>query len=89
MTHEEAIAKLEQDIRLRGMSPHTVKEYKSKAKHFLGHFNKPISELSEKDFNYKSDIQTIDSYIKAAKERDLIIAEVGIWNNLLKKTREN
>lgn len=50
MTHEEAIKKLEQDIKLRGMSPHTVKEYTSKAIRFLKHIDKPISELNEGDF---------------------------------------
>ena len=32
MTHEEALKKLEVDIQLRGMSPHTVDEYLTKAR---------------------------------------------------------
>ena len=35
--------------------------------------------------NYTSDTKTIDAYLKAAKSRGLIIAEVGIWKNLLSK----
>lgn len=35
--------------------------------------------------DYRADIKTIDSYAKAAKERDLIIAEIGVWNNSLEK----
>lgn len=50
MTHEQAIAKLEMDIRLRGMSEHTVKEYRDKARVFLRYFGKPVEELTESDF---------------------------------------
>ena len=35
MTHEEALKKLEADIGLRGMSPHTLSEYQTKARKFL------------------------------------------------------
>ena len=50
MTHEEALKKLEIDIQLRGMSPHTVDEYLTKARKFLTFTNKPIEELLENDF---------------------------------------
>ena len=76
MTQVEAIAKLDQDIRLRGMSPHTVKEYKSKAKHFLKHFDKPISELSEKDFRIY--LEFLD------RESKLSAATMNIYNSALR-----
>ena len=51
MTHQEAIEKLEIDIQLRGMSPHTVKEYRDRVRKFLQHFkDKSIEELCETDF---------------------------------------
>ncbi|MGX8711430.1 MAG: phage integrase N-terminal SAM-like domain-containing protein [bacterium] len=50
MTHEQAIAKLEADIRLRGMSKHTLAEYRDRTRSFLRHINKPIEALSEADF---------------------------------------
>lgn len=50
MTHQEAIRKLETDIELRGMSPHTVKEYRCRVKLFLQHFDKPVEDLNENDF---------------------------------------
>lgn len=37
MTHEQAIAKLEADIRLRRMSEYTVKEYRTKAQILNAH----------------------------------------------------
>ncbi len=33
--------------------------------------------------DYTADIKTIDAYKKAANDRDLIIAEIGVWDNLL------
>lgn len=50
MTHEQAIAKLESDIRLRGMSKHTLMEYRDRTRLFLRYINKPIEALSETDF---------------------------------------
>ena len=50
MTHEQAIAKLESDIRLRGMSEHTLMEYRDRTRLFLRYINKPIEALSETDF---------------------------------------
>jgi len=31
--------------------------------------------------NYQTPISVIDAYVKAAKENDITIAEVGVWNN--------
>lgn len=33
--------------------------------------------------DYTADISVIDGYAKAAKEQDLVICEIGVWNNLL------
>lgn len=38
--------------------------------------------------NYKSDVKTIDAYVKAAKENDLVIAEVGAWSSPLANDRQ-
>ncbi len=43
--------------------------------------------------DFTSDMKDIDAYALAAKENDLVIAEVGVWNNMLDpdpvKRREN
>ena len=31
--------------------------------------------------NYKASVSVIDAYVKAAHERDIMIAEVGVWNS--------
>ena len=31
--------------------------------------------------NYKAPAHVIDAYVKAAAERDIMIAEVGVWNS--------
>lgn len=33
--------------------------------------------------NYTDDVKKIDEYVEAAKEKDLVIAEVGIWDNMI------
>ena len=33
--------------------------------------------------DYRAPVTTIDAYVEAAKEADLKIAEVGVWNNTL------
>ena len=38
--------------------------------------------------DYKAPIATIDAYVKAAKEHDLLIAEVGIWANPFSTKKE-
>ncbi|WP_409969106.1 site-specific integrase [Bengtsoniella intestinalis] len=76
MTHEQAIAKLEADIRLRGMSEHTVKEYSSKAKRFLKHTQKPIETICEQDFrNY---LEFLD------REKTLAPSTINIHNSALR-----
>lgn len=33
--------------------------------------------------DYTAEISVVDSYVEAAKEFDLVICEIGVWNNLL------
>ena len=49
MTKEQVLEKLKFDVELRGLSKHTQEEYYSKCKIFQNHFNKPATELGEKD----------------------------------------
>ncbi|OOM54237.1 tyrosine recombinase XerC [Clostridium beijerinckii] len=49
MTKEQVLEKLTFDVELRGLSKHTQAEYYSKVKIFQDHFNKPATELDEKD----------------------------------------
>ncbi|MBR0464748.1 MAG: sugar phosphate isomerase/epimerase [Clostridia bacterium] len=43
--------------------------------------------------DYRADTSVIDGYVNAAREADLVISEIGIWNNLMdrdeKKRSEN
>ena len=76
MTHEQAIAKLESDIRLRGMSEHTVKEYRTKAQVFLRYIQKPIEELSEIDF--RAFLEHLD------REKKIAPSTMNIYNSGLR-----
>ncbi|AGF55864.1 site-specific recombinase XerD [Clostridium saccharoperbutylacetonicum] len=49
MTKEQVLEKLTFDVELRGLSKHTQAEYYTKVKIFQDHFNKPATELDEKD----------------------------------------
>lgn len=49
MTKEQVLEKLKFDVELRGLSKHTQAEYYTKVKIFQDHFNKPATELNEKD----------------------------------------
>jgi integrase/recombinase XerD len=49
MTKEQVLEKLQFDVELRGLSKHTQAEYYTKVKIFQDHFNKPATELDEKD----------------------------------------
>lgn len=50
MTQQEILDKLTTDIRLRGMSEDTVKEYCTRSKVFMRYFDKPADEMGEKEF---------------------------------------
>lgn len=49
MTKEQVLEKLKFDVELRGLSKHTQDEYYTKAKIFQNYFNKPATELGEKE----------------------------------------
>jgi len=49
MTKEQVLEKLKFDVELRGLSKHTQDEYYTKAKIFQDYFNKPATELGEKE----------------------------------------
>lgn len=42
MTNEEILQKLEEEILLRGFSPHTLEEYMLRAKSFMLYANSPL-----------------------------------------------
>lgn len=76
MTHEQAIAKLESDIRLRGMSEHAVKEYRTKAQSFLCHTQKPIEKVSESDF--RAFLEHLD------REKRIAPSTMNVYNSALR-----
>jgi site-specific recombinase XerD len=49
MTNEEILQKLEEEIHLRGYSPHTHEEYMLRAKSLMLYTNRPLEELTEQD----------------------------------------
>lgn len=49
MTKEQVLEKLKFDVELRGLSKHTQDEYYTKAKIFQDYYNKPATELGEKE----------------------------------------
>jgi integrase/recombinase XerD len=49
MTKEQVLEKLKFDVELRGLSKNTQDEYYTKAKIFQNYFDKPATELGEKD----------------------------------------
>lgn len=49
MTNEEILHKLEEEIHLRGFSPHTQEEYMIRSKSFMLYADRPLEELTEQD----------------------------------------
>ena len=49
MTNEDILQKLEEEVHLRGFSPHTHEEYMFRAKSFMLYANRPLEELTEQD----------------------------------------
>lgn len=76
MTQQEILSKLETDIRLRGMSDETLKEYTGKAKVFMRHFGKPADELGEKE------IRAFLEYLD--REKHLSPASINTYNSGLR-----
>ena len=50
MTQEQVLEKLTTDMRLRGMSEHTVNEYCDRSRVFMRHFGKSADEMGETEF---------------------------------------
>lgn len=38
--------------------------------------------------DYTADVKLIDGYVKAAQEADLVISEIGVWNNVMERAPE-
>ena len=77
MTQEEAMKKLETDINLRGMSPHTCKEYKDRVRVFFRHFpDVPTEELGE------NELRIFLEYLD--REKDLCAATINTYNSALR-----
>lgn len=76
MTQEEILTKLETDIKLRGMSEDTVKEYITKAQVFMRHFDKPADEMGEKEF--RAFLEYLD------REKDLSPSSINTYNSGLR-----
>ena len=49
MTEQEAIQKMWEDFRLRGLSESTFRNYTRNVRHFIEYCNRPIEELDETD----------------------------------------
>ena len=49
MTNEEILQKLEEEIHLRGFSPHTLEEYVTRAKLLMRYADRPLEEFTELD----------------------------------------
>jgi integrase/recombinase XerD len=65
MTKEQVLEKLKFDVELRGLSKNTQDEYYTKAKIFQDYFDKPATELSERDIreflHYLSTVRKLTS----------------------------
>jgi len=76
MTNEEILQKLEEEILLRGFSPHTLEEYMIRSKSFMLYVNRPLEELTEQD------IRSYLLYLLDVKK--LSAASVNGYNSVLR-----
>jgi len=77
MTNEEIIAKTIEEIKLRGLSKHTEKEYLDKLRVFIRHYqDRPLYEMSEVE------IRAFLLYL--IDERKLATGTVNIYNSTLR-----
>ena len=76
MTKDQVLEKLKFDVELRGLSKNTKDEYYSKAKNFQNYFDKPATELGEKD------IREFLHYLTT--ERKLTSGSVNSYNSGLR-----
>jgi integrase/recombinase XerD len=74
MTKEQVLEKLKFDVELRGLSKNTQDEYYTKAKIFQDYFDKPATELGERD------IREFLHYLSTA--RKLTSGSVNSYNPL-------
>lgn len=76
MTQEEILNKLDEDIRLRGLTEHTVQEYHLRANAFMRYCEKPADQLGE------SEIRSFLKYLQ--EDRKLSPASVNGYNSALR-----
>jgi len=76
MTKEQVLEKLKFDIELRGLSKNTQDEYYTKAKIFQDYYDKPATELGERD------IREFLHYLST--ERKLTSGSVNSYNSGLR-----
>lgn len=76
MTQEEVLEKLTMDIRLRGLSEDTVKEYCTRSDVFMRHFGKSADEMGEKE------IRIFLEYL--TNKGDLMPATINNYNSALR-----
>lgn len=76
MNQDEILAQLKFDMELRGLSIHTQEEYLTKSKIFQEHFNKPATELGEKE------IREFLHYLSVTKK--LSPASINTYNSGLR-----
>jgi len=76
MTNEEILQKLEEEILLRGFSPHTQEEYVIRTKLLMRYANRPLEELTEQD------LRAYLLYLLEVKK--LSPATVNVYNSALR-----
>lgn len=76
MTQQEILDKLETDIRMRGLSEHTVQEYVTRARIFMRYFDQPADQMGEAEF--RSFLQYL------LDKRGLLPASVNGYNSALR-----
>lgn len=76
MTQEEILEKLTMDIRLRGLSKDTVKEYVTRSAVFMRHFGKSADEMGEKE------VRIFLEYL--TNKGDLMPATINNYNSALR-----
>lgn len=76
MTNNQVLERVLEDIKLRGLSPHTRDEYMDKIKVFMRYFDKSVTELDEQD---------IRQFLKfLIEERKCAVGTVNCYNSALR-----
>lgn len=76
MMQEEILTKLNNDMRLRGMSENTISKYVLKSQIFMRHFDKAADEMGEKEF--RSFLEYLD------REKKLSPSSMNSYNSSLR-----